>query len=128
MSDKLQRRLTEIVATLEDKMEAITTLPTLIQQISAMEPQLKKISAAATAIATMSKWDVEGPKTMVGNVKQAVEASCTGTRDAMAASGQPTLFAPSTAMQSRQTTLDPTALMHMAEALRLLTQPQALSA
>ena len=65
-------------------MEAITTLPTLIQQISAMEPQLKKITAVATAIATMSKWDVEGLKTMVGNVKQAVEASCTSTREAIA--------------------------------------------
>ena len=85
MSDKLQRRLTEVATTLEDKMEAITTLPTLIQQISAMEPQLKKITAVATAIATMSKWDVEGLKTMVGNVKQAVEASCTSTREATAA-------------------------------------------
>ena len=85
MSDKFHRRLTEVFATLENKMEAITTLPALMQQISAMEPQLKQISAVAAAVAKMSKWDVEGLKTMIGNVKQAVEASCNGTKEAMAA-------------------------------------------
>ena len=38
--------------------------------------------------------------------------------------GQPAIFGPSTAVQNRQTTVDPTALMHMAEALQLLTQPR----
>ena len=84
LSDKLNVKLSLMMAALEDKMDAVRTIPPLLQQMSAMEADLKKIPLLGNAVRAVAKWDFEGLKTAMTAMKQTVETAWTDTRDAMA--------------------------------------------
>ena len=54
LSDKLHVKLFQMMATLADKMDAVGTIPPLLQQVSAMEADLKKIPLLGNAVSTVA--------------------------------------------------------------------------
>ena len=61
--------MSEALASLEDRLEAVTTLPPLVQQISAMEADLRKLAPLATVISSGPKIDIDGFKAALLAVK-----------------------------------------------------------
>ena len=112
LSDKVQSKLAAMMGTLEDKLEAITTLPPLVQQMAAMEENVKKLPAITKAVGTIAKWDPETNSTALAAVKQAVENSFAATKDTVMASLKELFAGHWKQMQERFTAARETASEH----------------
>ena len=50
VSDKLHRRLSELLATMEDKLDCVGVLPSLQHQLTGAEGEIKKLMSIAPAL------------------------------------------------------------------------------
>ena len=112
LSDKVQSKLADMMGTLEDKLEAITTLPPLVQQTAALEENVQKLPAIAKAVGTIAKWDPETNSTALAAIKQAVENSFAATKDTVMASLKELFAGHWKQMQERFTAARETASEH----------------